>query len=216
MARAFLGAVTLALGLLAAQPRADAREVFSGLDLITNCEDLVICKLFLMGVLDAHWSLSDWNRVEPTICAPQTLSIEQLWALVLAFFYDNGDRLEFESTAGSLSLIALENRHPCRPQAAAEPAMAATPISRFYIGLELILACANPIVCETFLIGVLDGYQTLVDWGRIDPIVCLPEDVTNRELMFATLTYLGENQEQLQFTAGSLTLLALNRNYPCR
>ena len=197
------------LGALSAAPAAEAREVYSGTDLIINCKDPVICDVFLLALLDTQLSLSGWYRLEATYCPPVNLGMILTWGVVRAYFDRNEDLLG--DSAGSLAISALEEAMPCsgtvKPEAALMP--------RFFTGIDLIVACANPLVCEAFLIGVMDAHQTHSDWGRIQPLVCLGEEIENTELMAATLAYLETHEDQLGFTAGSLVLLALAETYAC-
>jgi hypothetical protein len=79
----------------------------------------------------------------------------------------------------------------------------------------LVVTCSNPTLCQAFLLGVLDTHRTLVDWGRIQPLVCLPEETTNVELMVTVMSYLQSHGDEVGFSAGSLILLALSEAHGC-
>ncbi len=204
-----IGAAIFGFATLTAAPPAEARQVFSGQDLILNCKDPVICDVFLEAVLDSQASLVGWYQVPPTVCPPIDLGMNLIWGLVRAHYDRNEDQLA--NSAGSLALIALERALPCGE--GVSPAQAVMP--RFLTGIDLVVICANPIVCEAFIIGVLDGHKTLVDWERIRPLVCMADTVTNADLMVKTSNYLQAHGDQLQYSAASLVLLALSEVYGC-
>lgn len=205
---AFL-AVGFSLAAMTTPEPAEARQVYSGQDLILNCKDPVICDVFLAALLDSQSTLVGWYQVPATVCPPVDLGMNLIWGLVRAH-YDRNEG-ELAKSAGSLALIALESAVPCGE--AVSPAEAVMP--RFRTGIDLVVTCANPLVCEAFLIGVMDGHQTLVDWNRIRPLVCLPEEIANSDLMLATLNYLEAHGDQLNYSAASLVLLALSEAYGC-
>ncbi len=210
MKRSLFAGLMLGLLALAATSSAAAREVYSGQDLILNCKDPVVCDEFLIGLIDSHATLAGWYQLPATICPPADLGMSLFWGLVRAYFDRREDTLVV-SSAGSLALIALEGALPCvQNEAPVNPVM-----PRFRTGIDLVVSCANPILCEAFLLGVMDSHQTLLDWGRIPALVCLPAEITNAELMVTIISYLEAHDDQLEFSAGSLILLALSEAHRC-
>ena len=210
MKRSLFAGLMLALAGLVTTPTSQARQVYSGQDLIANCKDPVVCDEFLIGLMDSHATLAGWYQLPATICPPADLGMGLYWGLVRAFFDRREDTL-MASSAGSLALIALEGALPC-----VQDEMPVAPVlPRFRTGIDLVVSCANPILCEAFLLGVMDNHQTLLDWGRIPALVCLPADITNAELMVTIANYLEAHDDQLQFSAGSLILLALSEAHGC-
>ena len=210
MKRSLLAALFFGFTALAVMPSAEARQVYSGQDLIVNCQDTVVCDEFLLALLDSHATLEGWYQLPATVCPPADLGMNLMWGLVRAFF-DRTDNSLSDSSAGSLALIALESALPCTQDGA--PVTAVLP--RFRTGIDLAVTCANPILCEAFLLGVLDSHRTLIDWGRIQPLVCLPEKATNPDLMVTVIQYLESHRDNLDFSAGSLVLLALSEAHGC-
>ena len=211
MKRSLLAALLFGFAALTATPSAAAgHHVYSGQDLIKNCKDTAVCDEFLVALLDSHATLTGWHQLPATVCPPADLGMNLFWGLVRAFFDRTTNNLE-ESSAGSLALIALEGALPC-----VQNDVPVTPVMpRFRTGTDLVVTCGNPILCEAFLLGVLDSHKTLVDWGRIQPLVCLPEETTNVELMVTVMSYMESHGEEIDFSAGSLVLLALSEAHGC-
>ena len=76
--------------------------------------------------------------------------------------------------------------------------------------------CQSFDVCQAFIIGVMEAHQSLVGWNRIRPMICVPLQAQNSDLMLATANYVGNHPNELGYTAGSVVLLALTARYPCR
>lgn len=198
--------------MLVAIPSAQALpRGYSGADMIENCGvDAVVCDVYLRSLLDAHDTLLVWSKSPSRICPPRSMEPAELWQTVSARLRARPDRLG--ASAGSLVLDALQVSYPCTAATAVALPAVATPQS----GVDLATRCTNAPACEPALIGALDAHQTLVDWQRIPkPFVCLPEDSTMAQWRLAVLRYLGAHLDQLNFSAGSLTLLAVAESYPC-
>lgn len=201
-------ATIFALGLfllgLAPAP-AQARQVYSGMDLLENCQQASVCDAFFIGLLDSYMTIGGWTGLPGAFCIPNG---HLIWPYVR-------DELlaapgELTLSAGSLVLRAMKGLYPCeaRQPAVVQPA--------FLNGLSLTGMCQDTGLCEAFLIGVLDAHRTLLDWGDLAaPYVCVPEEVENEVLMLSLLTYLEGHQEQIQYTGGSLTILSLSESYGC-
>ena len=203
-------AVVAAFSLLIAAPeRASAREVFTGNDLMKNCSDAVTCRTYLSALLDADETLTGWNTLQPQFCPPAPQPSDAIWPVVRAFLEGHTDQLKF--TAGSVTLIALENTYRCP----AGTTTAQRSLVRYFSGAELNAVCQNFSMCQAFIIGVMDAHTSLVDWKRMRPMICLPEAAENRDLMLAVADYVGGHPGELNYTAGSLVLLALTARYPC-
>ena len=210
MKRSLLAALLFGFAALTATPSTAARQVYSGQDLINNCKNPALCDEFLVALLDSQATLAGWYQLPATVCPPADLGMNLFWGLVRAFFDRTTNNLE-ESSAGSLALIALEGALPC-----VQNDVPVTPVMpRFRTGIDLVVTCSNPILCEAFLLGVLDSHKTLVDWERIQPLVCLPEETTNVELMVTVMSYMESHGEEMDFSAGSLVLLALSEAHGC-
>ena len=210
MKRSLLAALLFGFAALTATPSTAARQVYSGQDLINNCKNPALCDEFLVALLDSQATLAGWYQLPATVCPPADLGMNLFWGLVRAFFDRTTNNLE-ESSAGSLALIALEGALPC-----VQNDVPVTPVMpRFRTGIDLVVTCSNPILCEAFLLGVLDSHKTLVDWERIQPLVCLPEETTNVELMVTVMSYMESHGEEMDFSAGSLVLTALSEAHGC-
>jgi hypothetical protein len=210
MKRSLFAALIFGFAALTATPSTAARQVYSGQDLINNCKNPALCDEFLLALLDSQKTLEDWYQLPATVCPPVDLGMNLFWGLVRAFFDRTASNLE-ENSAGSLTMIALENALPC-----VQNDVTVTPVMpRFRTGIDLVVTCSNPTLCQAFLLGVLDTHRTLVDWGRIQPLVCLPEETTNVELMVTVMSYLQSHGDEVGFSAGSLILLALSEAHGC-
>lgn len=212
MRRAFFLAVCLtilSLSMPGLSPRpAAAGDSYSGRDLGNNCKNQQVCDAFFAGMLDAYTSLLGWRLAQPAFCVTGPSEGHQIWPGIAADIIGRDDLAV--SSAASLAYLSLEARFPCQPgQAAVEqPA--------FLSGIDLGFMCQDIGLCEAFLIGVVDLHRTLVDRGDLSPpMLCPPPEVENDELTFSLLTYLSGHQNDLEFSAGSLALLALAESYGC-
>ena len=207
--RSVLAAGTLALALLYAQTAA-ARDVYSGSDLLINCRAAGVCNIYFAALLDSYSTLVRWAGVPPAFCLTGPADGLALWPTIRPDLEAQPDRLHF--SAGSLVLLALEQKYACAQgstTAVADP-------SSFRSGVEVLVLCQDLGICGAFLIGVLDSHTTLVDWDVLaTPLVCIPEEQTNPQIVVSVLTYLSEHLEDLDYSAGSLFLLALLASYPC-
>lgn len=211
MGRIFL----LVIGYLAIltgiqSPVTEARQVYSGNDLLKNCENLQVCDTYFAGLLDSYISIVNWAQIPHSFCVPGPSTGHLLWPLVGSDLMSITNQRYLKGSSDSLVLLALSRRYPCEPgqPALAEPA--------FLSGLDLINLCQDPGLCEAFIIGVLGAHQTLVDLGELgSPFLCIPEAAENQELMIYLLTYLGGHPDQLNYTGAGLTILALSEYYVC-
>lgn len=211
MRRSSLLAVFLIMGGLTA-PTSQARETYSGRDLGINCADEQVCDAFFAGFLDAYTALLAWRPAEltPAFCITGTSVGREIWPFIAADLIARQDLAE--STAASLVYLSLEKRHPCNDS---QPVAVAQPV--FMSGIDLSFACQNANHCVAFLVGVLDLHRTLVDRGELQTaLVCIPEDAVNSELGLVVLNYLGAHPDQLTYSAGSLSLLALAETHGCQ
>ncbi len=209
MQRTLSLAALLILWFAVSAVSASARQVYTGENLVKNCKDEVTCRTYLSGLLDADETLTGWYQLTPQFCLPAPQTPDTLWPVVKAFLEKNPEQLKF--TAGSVTLIALENAYRCPAGART----AASPLTRYFSGSELTAVCLTFELCQAFVIGVMDAHQSLTDWKRIRPLVCLPPDVENPALLLATSAYIGAHPNELNYTAGSLILLGLAAKYPC-
>lgn len=204
-----LATLAFCLFFLSFQPSpAQSRQVYSGMDLLKNCFDTVVCDAFFAGLLDSYVTITGWANVPAQFCIKGPSEGHELWPFVGTILLAKPDELNF--SADSLSLRALVTKYPCESgsPAVAQPA--------FLSGHNLIEICQNVELCEAFLVGVLGAHTTLIDWGTLpNPYLCIPEPVENEELILTLLTYLGENQDQLSYSGGGLTIIALSKTYGC-
>ena len=206
MRRAIIFAIGLFVLGLAPAP-AQARETYTGTDLLENCRIASVCDTFFIGLLDAYVSIRVWAGLPGGICIPNG---HLIWPFINEDLLAAPDEQLQQSTAASLVLNALRRRYSCE---AGQPAVVQP---AFLSGLDLSGLCQDTGLCEAFLIGVLDTHRTLVEWGELAaPHVCLPTGVENDELMLSFLTYLQGRQDQIQHTGGSLMILALSESYGC-
>ena len=184
----------------------EAREVYSGKDLLNNCtEDTEICDTFFAALLDSYVSIIAWTEKPSLFCLSGPS----------AFFWAGADMLarpdELDFSAESLILRALKNHFPCSFE---NQPIIENP--EFLSGVDLVSLCKDANKCEAYLVGALGAHRTLLDWGILSaPYVCIPESIENTELLMTLLTYLSGNQDQLGFSAGGLTIIALSETYKC-
>ena len=212
MANALLKVAAAILALVIATPPANALpRGYTGADLIQNCSlDAAVCDVYLRALLDGHDTLLVWTQSASRICPPRSLDAGELWQLVSARLMARPERLG--ASAGSLVLDALQVAYRCQIAPVAAVPVLTAPQS----GVDLASRCTNSATCEPALIGVLDAHQTLVDWDRIPRrYACLPDASTLAEWRLVVLKYLGGHLDQLNYSAGSLTLLAMTEAYPC-
>jgi hypothetical protein len=208
--RSILAAGGLLLALLHPQSTA-ARDVYSGSDLLINCGTAGVCNTYFAALLDSYSTLARWAGVAPAFCLTGSADASTLWPALRTGIALRPDRAE--RTAGSLVLLELQRKYPC----ADENATAIADQSSFLSGFEMLLLCQDLGICGAFLIGVLDSHTSLVDWDMLaSPLVCIPEESTNPQIIASVLTYLSDHLDDLEYSAGNLFLLALLANYPCR
>jgi hypothetical protein len=211
MANGLLKVAAALLALVVATPPANALpRGYTGSDLIQNCSlDAVVCDVYLRTLLDGHDTLLVWTQSASRICPPRSFEPSELWQMVSARMLARPERLG--ASAGSLVLDALQVAYRCP-----SGPVAAVPVLAPQNGVDLAGRCTNRAPCEPALIGALDAHQTLVDWERIPrPYTCLPEASTLADWRLVLLKYLGAHLDQLNYSAASLTLLAMTEAYPC-
>lgn len=204
-------AILALLAILIAIPAAHALpRGYTGTDLLQNCAtDTAVCDIYLLSLVDAHDAVLAWSQSPSRICPPRSMEPAELWAALRTRLLTRPERLG--ASAGSLVLDALQVTYPC-----AGRTTAAMPTIAPQSGVELAERCTNAATCEPALVGALDAHQTLVDWQRIPkPYLCLANDSTIAQWRVALLRYLQAHLDQLGFSAGSLTLLAMAESHPC-
>lgn len=68
--------------------------------------------------------------------------------------------------------------------------------------------------CESYIVGVLDTYEDLIQSGEVRAI-CLPDGARSKQLSLVVSKYLKEHPENLHFRASSLVSEALFTAFPC-
>lgn len=72
------------------------------------------------------------------------------------------------------------------------------------------------VSCQSYIIGVLDYYQTLKALDAVTGVnFCLPDNVSDFDLQTIVLRYIGENARHKGFLAAPVVVLALQAQFPC-
>jgi len=69
--------------------------------------------------------------------------------------------------------------------------------------------------CNGYLTGISDLHETLVGWGEVKPVWCMPKSADSDQLIRVVTKSLQENPEDLHLAAGSLVANAFSRSFPC-
>ena len=111
------------------------------------------------------------------------------------------------------------HRLACLAAVLAGLVLAAAPHSgsarQVYTGNDLIKNCSDAVICRTYLSGLLDADETLAGWGTLQPQFCPPAPQLSDAIWPVVRAFFEGHTDQLKFTAGSVTLIALGNAYRC-
>jgi len=71
------------------------------------------------------------------------------------------------------------------------------------------------IACNGYISGVFDAHEIFVDWDDMKPSWCMPDSVTNAQLILIVTKYLQENPNKLRAGASGHVVNALIKTFPC-
>jgi len=71
------------------------------------------------------------------------------------------------------------------------------------------------VACNGYISGVFDTHEIFVDWDDMKPSWCIPDSVTNAQLIFIVTKYLQENPDKLRAGASGHVINALIKAFPC-
>ena len=86
---------------------------------------------------------------------------------------------------------------------------------------DLLTDCGSANVgiqndCVLFLGGVIDTMAILVEWERLEEMVCIPDEVTLAQVRKIYIKYANEHPEELHYAASSRVLAALHAPFACK
>ena len=86
----------------------------------------------------------------------------------------------------------------------------------YYTGTDFMALCkADRSRCTSYIEGVLDGTNALLDALDKNELACIPDGTTGATLTNVTMQYFQNNTDKWQYTAASSIMVALIRAYPC-
>lgn len=94
-------------------------------------------------------------------------------------------------------------------------------VSSFVNGLELQKGCNSEMAdtengCKLYVAGVIDSYAFLADIENLENRICIPDEVTARQLQYIVKKYLNEHPKDLHYTASYIVLVAIRKAFPCK
>jgi len=69
--------------------------------------------------------------------------------------------------------------------------------------------------CTAYITAVSDSHDVFVEWGKMSPMFCSPNEVTNGQLAAVVVKYLEANPEELHYAAADIVTNALAQAFPC-
>ena len=93
-------------------------------------------------------------------------------------------------------------------------------VSSFVNGVKLQKDCDSEITdiengCMLYVAGVIDSYTFLKDVENLENRICIPDEVTVRQLQYIVKKYLNEHPEDLHYAASYIVLIAIRNSFPC-
>ncbi len=69
--------------------------------------------------------------------------------------------------------------------------------------------------CTGYVTGITDAYNVFHNWNFIEPMWCMPNEVSIDQLKKVVLKYLKENPQAIHMSASSLVVNAVVLAFPC-